>query len=142
MIKSQAYYTKKQPFTGTSVREVYKKARVVYNALRRKTRRQPYIRSAYFNKQKIFFDYYWVHINQKRRSERLKRLSLFSLAIEVIQNTRHAPISKDNPNNSNEILHRFVGEAKNGRIFYVQIKEDKKRDKKYFMSAFWEVKEK
>lgn len=92
--------------------------------------------------QRFNFYYYWVHINQKRRSERLKRLSLFSLAIDVIQNTRHAPISKDNPNNSNEILHRFVGEAKNGQIFYVQIKEDKKRDKKYFMSVFLEVKEK
>ena len=65
------------------------------------------------------------------------RLQLFAVAIEVIMYSRNAPISNDNPSNQNEILHRFAGITRDKRVFYVQIKEDKKRGHKYFMSAFW-----
>ena len=35
-----------------------------------------------------------------------------------------------------EILHRFAGLTKNRELFYVQIKEDKRSGRKYFMSCF------
>ena len=44
--------------------------------------------------------------------------------------------SKDNPNNAKEILHRFAGKSKDKQSFYVQIKENKQNDEKYFMSVF------
>lgn len=131
------YQTKTKKLSGTSYTEVRKEALVLYNQIKRRTKRRPYIRSAYFNKQKIFFDYFWTHLNQKRRRERQIRLQLFAVAIEVIKNSRNAPVSNDNPANRNEILHRFAGLTRDKRLFYVQIKEDKRRGHKYFMSAFW-----
>jgi hypothetical protein len=132
-----SYQTKTKKLPGTSYSEVRKEALVLFNQIKKRTKRRPYIRSAYFKKQKIFFDYFWVHLNQKRRRERQIRLQLFAVAVEVIKNSRNAPVSNDNPANRNEILHRFAGLTKDKRLFYVQIKEDKRRDHKYFMSAFW-----
>jgi len=54
----------------------------------------------------------------------------------LIKNIRLEPTSKQNPNKPKEILHRFAGLTKDKEIFYVQIKEDKNTDKKYFMSVF------
>ena len=42
----------------------------------------------------------------------------------------------ENADNRNEILHRFAGKTKDKEIFFVQIKENKKNSKKYFMSCF------
>lgn len=131
------YPVKSQKLTGTSLEELERKAEEIFKDIKRKTKRRPYIRSAYFNKEKIFFDYFWVHLNQKRRRERQVRLQLFAVAIEIVKNSRNAPISNDNPANRNEILHRFAGLTRDKKLFYVQIKEDKRRSHKYFMSAFW-----
>jgi len=68
--------------------------------------------------------------------EKVKRLKYFSAAIEVIKNSRNKPIIKQNPNKKTEILYRFAGLTKEKYFFLVQIKEDKKNDKKYFMSCF------
>ena len=122
----KAYQTKISKLPGTSYAEVRKQAITVFNQLKKRTKRRPYARSAYFNKQKIFFDYFWPHLYQKNPEERFKRLKYFSAAIEVIKNSRITPTSKENPNNRSEILHRFLGLTKNKGLFYVQIKEDKK----------------
>ena len=141
MIKNQnkliPYSVKSAQLSGTTFKELERKARSVFKSIKSKTKRRSYIRSTYFNKQKIFFDYFWQHLKQKRERERKIRLQLFNIAIEVIENSRNAPTSNDNPANKNEILHRFAGLTKDKRLFYVQIKEDKRRNQKYFMSAFW-----
>lgn len=130
------YQSKFNRLPGSNYAEVKKNAEIIFKQIKSKTKRNPYIRSAYFNKQKIFFDFYWQHLSQKRPVERYIRLKYFEAAIDVIKNSKNIPISKQNPNKNNEILHRFFGLTKNREIFYVQIKEDKKSGKKYFMSCF------
>ena len=46
------------------------------------------------------------------------------------------PDTKPNPNGKHELVHRFAGITADGELFYVQIKEDKRSDNKYFMSVF------
>jgi hypothetical protein len=130
------YPTKIKKLPGTSYGEVRKQAVFLFNQIKKRTKRRPYIRSAYFNKQKVFFDYFWQHLFQKSPKERYKRLKYFGSAIEAIKNSRNQPSSKQNPNKPSEILHRFAGLTKDKELFYVQIKEDKKSGRKYFMSCF------
>ena len=98
--------------------------------------KQPYVRSAYFKKEKVFFNYFWPHIFQKPPKERFKRLKYFKAAVELAKNSRNRPASKENPNKRGEILHRFAGLTRDKEVFFIQIKEDKKSKKKYFMSCF------
>ena len=86
------------------------------NKIKKQTKRRPYVRSTYFNKQKIFFDFFWKHLFQK--------------------NPKNHPLSEENPHKKSEILHRFAGLTKDKELFYVQIKENKRNNKKYFMSCF------
>ena len=48
------YQTKCAELAGTNFSEVSQKAFGLYNQIRRKTKRRPYVRSAYFKKDKIF----------------------------------------------------------------------------------------
>jgi len=130
------YPTKIKKLSGTSYSEVRKSANDLFKQIKSKTKRRPYMKSAYFNKQKIFFDFFWVHLIQKRPKERFERLKYFGAAIEIIKKSKNKPSSKQNPNKSNEILHRFAGLTKEKELFYVQIKEFKKSKSKYFMSCF------
>ena len=131
------YQTKTGKLPGTSDQEVYKQARAVYDHIRRRSRRRPYIRSAYFKKQKIFFDFFWKHLAEKKsRRVKTQRLKYFACTIELIRKSRNDPISKENPNKRNEILHRFAGLTEDKELFFVQIKEDRRTDKKYLMSVF------
>ncbi|MHA1410799.1 MAG: hypothetical protein ACTSQY_10920 [Candidatus Odinarchaeia archaeon] len=130
------YPTKVKKLSGSNYAEVRGSAMFLFNQIKRKTKRRPHIRSAYFNKQKIFFDYFWQHLSQKGPKERFKRLKYFGAAIEVIKDSRNQPSSKQNVNKPNEILHRFAGLTKDKELFYVQIKEDKRSGRKFFMSCF------
>lgn len=56
--------------------------------------------------------------------------------MELIQNTKLHPLSRENPNDRGEILHRFTGITAEKEIFFVQIKEDKKTTQKYLISIF------
>jgi CRISPR/Cas system-associated endoribonuclease Cas2 len=69
-----------------------------------------YVRSLYFNKEKVFLD--------------------------LIQNSKFEPTSKENPNKRSEILHRFAGITSEKDLFFVQIKENKQSGTKWFMSVF------
>ncbi len=109
------YKTKSQEIPGTNLGETY--------------------RSAYFKKEKIFFDFFWNHLKQKSPKERFKRLKLFKSAIEVIKNSRNKPETKTNPNKKTEIFYRFAGLTKS-QLFIVQIKENKRSKNKYLMSCF------
>ena len=135
-IKMIPYQTKIKKLPGTSYGEVREKALSIFNEIKRKTKRKPYIRSAYFKKQKVFFDYFWSHLFQKSPKERMKRLRYFKAALEVIKGSKNHPTSQENPHKKGEILHRFAGLTRDRELFYVQIKEDKRSGRKYFMSCF------
>ena|SRR4030042_2994764 len=132
----KVYQTKSKKISGTSYGEVFHGAFAIYDKIKKKTKRRPYVRSAYFKREKIFFDYFREHLFQKSAKERMKRLRFFGAAVELVKYSRISPVSKINPNKTSEIVHRFAGLTKEKELFYVQIKEDKKRKRNYFMSCF------
>lgn len=122
---------------GTDYSEVVATARREYHAIQKKTpRRQAYIRSQYFKKDKIFINQFWTHLNQKNSADRLRRLKFFSCAIEIIRKCPYTPDTTQNPSKRDELLHRYSSRTKNGDLFYVQIKENKISKRKDFMSVF------
>jgi hypothetical protein len=134
---NQVYRCKNNALPGTSYKELVKFARHEYHIIQNKTpRRIPYIRSAYFTKDKIFINNFWDHLNQKNARDRVRRLKLYICAIELIRNSKIAPTTMQNPNNNDETLHRFDGITANGLLFSVQIKENKKTNRKEFISCF------
>ena len=133
----QYYQTKAGKIAGANFKEVYKTARYIYEAIRKKGKRNPHIRSPYFKNQKIFLQFFWGHLFAKKNwKDRLRRIQYFKAAIELVQSGKTAPESKENPNNTKEIYHRFSGITCEKEIFCVQIKEDKKSGKKYLISVF------
>jgi len=130
------YQTKVNKLSGMRYGEVKKQALILFNQIKKRTKRKPYIHSAYFRKQKIFFDYFWSHLFQKNPGERIRRLRYFEASLEVIRKSKNNPLSEDNPYNPGEILHRFLGTTRDKELFYVQIKENKRSGRKYFMSCF------
>ena len=130
------FYSKKNKVAGSNYSEVLDNSKIIFKEIEGRSKRKPYLRSAFFNKEKIFLDYFWIHLRQKNPAQRFGRLKYFICAIDLIENSSIKPISKNNPNVSYEILHRFFGMTKERDLFIVQIKEDIKKDKKYFMSCF------
>ena len=130
------YKTKAKKLPGTRYADAYKKAFNHYNQIKRKTKRRPYVRSAYFNKDKVFLELFWRHYHQKNWHDRARRVPYFPCAIELIRHSRFAPTSKENPNDSSKILHRFAGITPDKEVFYVQIKVEKRTGKKWLMSVF------
>jgi len=130
------YQTKQPKLTGTSLSEVSSYAHRIFRDIESKTRRKPYIRSAYFKKEKVFLHFFWSHIQQKGPRDRFRRLKFTAAALDVIQYSKNAPSSKQNPNKRTEVLHRFAGLTKEGELFYVQVKENTRSKKKYFISCF------
>lgn len=130
------YQTKVKRFQGTRYGEVREYASALMNQIEKRTKRRPYIRSAYFTKQKIFFDYFWPHLFQKNPRDRVRRLQYFGAALDLIRNSRNHPITEENRSKKGEAIHRFLGMTKGKEMFYVQIKEDKRSGRKYFMSCF------
>ena len=128
------YQTKEKKLSGTNYQKVMKRARQEFRSIKIKTKRRPYIRSAYFNKEKIFFDYFWSHLSQKPPKERFKRLQYFKAAVELIQYSNIQPTVKPNANRPKEMVYRFAGTTKDKKQFFVQIKDNK--GKKFFMSCF------
>mgnify|MGYP001610353923 CR=1 FL=1 len=134
------YQTKAEKLSGTEFREVHKKAFRIYQEIKRRSKRRAYIRSCYFNKEKVFLAIFWQHLFEKKNwKDRVRRIKYFCAALELIQNSKFEPKSKENPNQANEILHRFTGITKEGDLFHVQVKEDKKSGQKYLISMFPEA---
>ena len=130
------YKTKIRKIGGTSYSEIIKKARSAFHSIEKRSRRSAYLRSAYFKKDKILINLFWDHLNQKPKRDRIRRLKLFGCAVDLIENSRNKPTSKTNPNDKREIIHRFGGVTVEGELFYVQIKENVKTQRKDFMSVF------
>lgn len=130
------FQTKISRIRATRYGDVMKESLLLFQRIKKQTKRRPYIRSAYFRRQKVFFDYFWPHLFQKNPKERVRRLQYFPAALEVIRNSRNTPNSFENQHKRDEIFHRFVGLTKDKELFYVQIKENKRTGRKYFMSCF------
>lgn len=109
-------------------------ARADYYTIQKRTpRRQAYIKSKYFGKDKIFIGQFWEHIRQKRPSDRVRRVRLFPCAMELIRHTRYAP---DIIVNNELLLYRFYGKTPDGKRFCVQVRESTRTSRKDFMSVF------
>lgn len=133
----KTYQTKTTKLAGTEFKEVHRKAFRLYQDIRRRSKRRPYIRSAYFKKDKIFLGLFWQHLYEKKHYiDQMRRMKLFACGIELIRSTRYEPESKENPNKRSEILHRFAGITKEQELFFVQIKEDKRTGEKFLISIF------
>ncbi len=134
---TKVYKTNCKKLAGTDFKELHQKTLDVYKKIRRKSKRRTYIRSAYFKKDKIFLELFWQHLFDKENwKDRARRLRYFPAGIDLIQNTRFDPKSKENPNKSGEIFHRFIGMTKENELFCVQIKENKKNNQKFLISIF------
>jgi hypothetical protein len=131
------YKSKHSIVPGTSYVEVMAYVRHEYHTIQKRTpRRQPYIRSKYFRKDKIFVNQYFEHLNQKNAADRLRRLKFYTCAIDVIRNCPSAPVAMQNPSKASETLYRYDASTKEGVSFAVQIRENKVTKRKDFMSAF------
>jgi hypothetical protein len=133
---SNRYLTKEKPFTGSTLKLIEEQARALYKAVARQTKRNPYVRSRYFKKDKIFLELFWVHVKQKHANEQKRRLKLYPCAIDLLKNTACKPDEFHDSRKSNERYYRFYGITDNGVTFCVQVKEDKRTGNKHFMSVF------
>ena len=133
----RVYQTKSRKIPGTNFSEVRHTALQLFKKIQRKSKRTPYVRSAYFNKEKVFLTIFLHHLYEKKDwKDRTRRLQFFETAIELIEKSRCLPRSVENPNKRSEWLHRFAGITPHKELFYVQIKEDKISGKKYLISFF------
>jgi len=131
------YKSKYSQLPGTSHAKLMKAARHEYHKVQKRTpRRQAHVRSRYFNKDKIFLNQFWGHINQKHPGDQTRRLKLFACALDLIRNSTETPETIFSVNDLNTLLHRFSGESADGTAFSVQIKENKRNGRKDFMSVF------
>lgn len=132
----KVYKTKVKPFAGTDYKEIRKKAFGFYQEVKRRSKRKTYIRSRYFKKEKIFLDLFWSHTFEKNYWDQTRRMRFFACGIELVQKSPFEPTTKENPNKTGELLHRFAGVSATSELFFVQIKEDRPTGKKYLISIF------
>lgn len=112
-------------------------ARHEYHKIQKRTpRRKAYLKSSYFKKDKVFINQFWVHLEQKRSGDQVRRARLFLCAIDLIRKTTEAPSTITSLKTKNSELHRFYGKTKEGTSFCVQIRENKRTGRKDFMSVF------
>lgn len=130
------YQTHCDPLPGTAASEVFPRARALLRAIGRRTKRQPYIRSAYFRKDKIFFTHFWRHLTEKPFPEQIRRLKFLPCALELLAHSRNEPLTRESAEEVGILLHRFAGLTKSKEPFYVQVKEYKRTNRKEFISVF------
>lgn len=129
------YQSKYPKLNGSSYLELERKARQLYLAEMRRTKRNPYVRSKMFKGEKVFLKLFWEHLHQKHRSDRDRRLQYYQAALDTIRNSTIIPEYKTNPNNKSEMVYRIEAKTKDGDKFYVQIKQNRQGNK-HFMSVF------
>lgn len=121
---------------GTSYVEVRPQAAAVYKDLVKQTKRQPYVRSKYFNGDKVFVSNMWVHMLKKNLNDRARRLVFLPAALDLIRNCRLKPDAILITMRGQTILYRFYGNTKDGYEFGVQVKKNVKTGRKDLMSIF------
>jgi len=130
------YQTRIKKIKGGEDETIFKQAFALYKQISSKTKRRAHIRAAYFNKEKVFLDFFWHHIQEKNWQDRRRRLRYYACALDLIKNNRIPSITKINPNKRTEKLHRFSGMTVEEEIFYVQIAENLKTGEKHLISIF------
>lgn len=134
------YKTSKKVIKGSSFSEVKKKAYRIFNLIKSKTKRIPYLRSRYFRKEKVFLNLFWQHLFDKfSDKDKIRRLKYYDCAIDLIRNSTIDPETKENVDNRSELLHRFTGTTGDREKFYFQVKEDKRSKRKDLISIFPEL---
>lgn len=74
-MSTKAYRTKSKKLSGSNYGEVHKKALDLYSQIAKRSKRRPYIRPAYFKKDKIFLGIFWHHLGDKfNNKDKLRRL--------------------------------------------------------------------
>lgn len=134
-MNKSCYFCKAELIPGINYGATLKVARKIFRRIESSTKRRPYIRSAYFKGTKVFFDYFWHHLNQKNFRDRQQRLKFFNCAMELIKYSKLKPIVELKNETKKEIFYRFLGKVQ-GRYFVVQIKEDLKRKQRFLLSIF------
>ncbi|MGC1176706.1 MAG: hypothetical protein WA843_01430 [Candidatus Saccharimonadales bacterium] len=133
----KSYRSKVSLLPGTSYDEVVAVARREHKKIEKLTKRQPYVRSTYFSKDKIFISpLFWTHIMQKSLKERTKRLKFYTAAIDLMRNSHCEPETVFKKDDLSSILHRFYGVTKEGIEYCVQVKQNKRTGRKDFMSVY------
>jgi len=132
----RVYNSKATSLPGTSYIEVVKVARKEHDKIEKLTKRRPYVKSVYFNKQKIFISLFWPHLIQKKLVVRTERLKLYSAAIDLMRNTRCEPITLFTKTDLSTMTHRFYGITKDKVEYCVQVKENKRSGRKDFISVY------
>jgi hypothetical protein len=110
--------------------------RALFRTLQKRRKRRPYVRSAYFKKDKVFFDFFWVHLQTKALSDRARRLRYLPCALELLQESRQEPTTFVDAGEPETIRHQFTGTAGDGSPFAVIIKQERSSGKKYLLSLF------
>jgi len=131
----ETFNSKFKKLPGTNYTEIKRRANSYFLVIKGHTKRRPYIRSAYFKGEKIFFDYFWLHLANKNFSDKLRRLKFFPAATDLVKNNKIKPIIIKVSNRA-EIYYRFSGITKDKYSFLVQIKENRKNGQKFFISCF------
>jgi hypothetical protein len=133
----KVYKSKFGKLPSSSHADVMRAARYEYHKVQKRTpRREAYVRSGYFSKDKVFINQFWEHLKQKSSGDQVRRARLFVCAIDLIRHSTVAPDTIYNYSDMNVGLHRFYGQTKDGLSFCVQIRENKRTGRKDFMSVF------
>lgn len=130
------YKTTKKKLAGTNFKEINKQAKIIFDKVKKQTKRTPHIRSKYFRKEKIFITLFWTHLYKKSERDRIRRLKFFDCAIDLIRNSNFDPETRENFQKKDELLHRFYGETDSEEKFVVQIKEKKRTKRKDLISIY------
>ena len=130
------YKSSKARISGSNYREVSRAAKTIFKQIKSRTKRTPYVRSKYFRGEKVFLNIFWSHLHEKHERERVRRLRFYSCAIDLIKSSTYDPITRENFKQKDEVLHRFSGKSKEGKIFTAQIKENKRTKRKDLISIF------
>ncbi len=133
-MRETLFHCQQPSLRGTSKPELIRKARRIYHQYEKRTKRQPYVRSAYFAGSKVFLTSFWDHLKSKPQRDQSRRLKLYPCALELIQETRIAPVVVFQ--DSHVRLYRFTGDSLDNQVFSVQIREERKTGRKYWTSVF------
>lgn len=132
----RAYQCKTKSLSGHRFVDIIPQARKLLRALQKQTKRRSYVRSTYFHKDKIFFDFFWQHMQGKSVVDRARRLKYLSCALELLQKSRIDPITFMDENHPGVIKHEFRGNAPDGTIFSVIVQEDRKTNRKQLLTLY------
>lgn len=132
----RAYQCKAKPISGRRFVDVIPQARKLLRTVQKKTKRRAYIRSAYFHKDKIFFDFFWQHMLAKSAVDRARRLKYLPCALELLRSSRCDPLSFIDEYQPGIIKHEFKGRSPDGMNFSVIVQEDRKTNKKQLLTLY------